>query len=463
MINTKKGYLVLIIVHLVIGVMLKFSGSLVAMVFPLVFILMFFDVIYHLDKNNRAGFYVLYLIGFEMIYRMAGAPFSWELGKYVSILLLITGLIISKRRYIAWHFVFLLLLLIPAVFLAENTDFGSLRSMILFNGSGPLSLVFAGLYFYKRPVYETDYFQQLRFAILPAFTIVAGLTVKASIADLEFTSLQSSAEAAGGFGPNQVSTILGWFILLVMLFKINARNITPYAWMDWLLLFYLVLRALITFSRGGVFGSVLALMGAIVVLYYSYGFFRVKVKRAFPYVILGIIFFAGIFLYANSLTNNYLLYRYQGKGTVEVLTGESTGDKSMLTGRDQLLKADFHTFLEYPLLGVGFGMGEARRSMYYGEKAASHTEYTRFLSEHGSLGLIFMLVGMVIIPFLFFFRAQHPVTRCFFIAFYLLSMFTMFHAAMRLALPGVIFGAAFMRILQDKSESLSTEKAPNAS
>ena len=35
-------------------------------------------------------------------------------------------------------------------------------------------------------------------------------------------------------------------------------------------------------------------------------------------------------------------------------------------------------------------------------------------------------------------------TRCFFVAFYLLSMFTMFHAAMRLALPGVVFGAAFM-------------------
>ncbi len=445
-INTKRGYLTLIIIHLAVGVMFKFSNSLVAMVFPVVFVIMFIDVIYSLDRNNRAGFYALYLMGFEMVYRMAGAPYSWELGKYVSIILLVTGLIMSKRKYIAWHFVFLLILLVPAFFLAESGYSGSLRSMILFNASGPLSLVFAGLYFYKRSFFEDEYFRQLRFAILPAFTMVAALTVKASIADLEFTSLQSSAEAAGGFGPNQVSTVLGWFILLAMLFKINGKIITPYAWMDWVLLFYLILRALLTFSRGGVLGSVLALMAAIAVLYFSFTTFRLKARKAFPYIILGIIFFAGIFIYANKLTNNFLLYRYQGKETVEVLTGQSMGDRSLLTGREQLLKADFNTFLKNPLLGVGFGMGQGHRSRAFGEAAASHTEYTRFLSEHGLLGLIFMLFGMIIIPIKFFYNTRHPVTRCFFIAFYFLSMFTMFHAAMRLALPGMVFGAAFMRV-----------------
>ena len=58
-----------------------------------------------------------------------------------------------------------------------------------------------------------------------------------------------------------------------------------------------------------------------------------------------------------------------------------------------------------------------------------------------------MLVGMIVLPLHFFFKEKDSLTRCFMVAFYLLSMFTMFHAAMRLALPGVIFGAAFMRIM----------------
>lgn len=452
-INTKSGYLLMIALHILMGVLLKFSPVVVALFFVLVFILMFIDVIYTLDRGNRAGFYALYLIGYEMVYRMAGAPYSWELGKYVAIIILIAGLIISKRKYIPWPFILMLLLLIPAFFLAQNKDPHQLRTMIMFNVSGPLSLVFAGLYFYQRPIFRSEYFHNLRFAILPAFTIIASLTLMAGISEMQFTSVQSNADAAGGFGPNQVSTSLGWFILLVMLFKINGKVITPYAWMDWVLLFYLFLRALITFSRGGVMGAALALIGAIFVLFFAYNEFREKAARAFPFILLGLAFFVGVFLYANSLTNNYLLYRYQGKDTQEILTGKKTSADSFLTGRDKLLMADFNTFLDHPVLGVGLGMGTSYRAKYYGSEIASHTEFTRFLAEHGLLGLIFMVVGMLILPIMFFNNVKDPVTRCFFIALYLLSMFTMFHAAMRLAMPGVLFGAAFMRIIPNKTET----------
>ena len=62
-----------------------------------------------------------------------------------------------------------------------------------------------------------------------------------------------------------------------------------------------------------------------------------------------------------------------------------------------------------------------------------------------SFGMIFMLVGLIYLPiFLLDPRLPDPM---FYACIYLLSMFTMFHAAMRLALPGVVFGAAFMRIV----------------
>ncbi|GAO28522.1 oligosaccharide repeat unit polymerase Wzy [Geofilum rubicundum JCM 15548] len=325
--------------------------------------------------------------------------------------------------------------------------------MIMFNITGPLSLVVAGLYFYKRGVPQDVYFHQMKWAFLPAFTIIAALSVVASLATVEFTSVQSSSGASGGFGPNQVSTVLGWFIMLALLYKINGEKITPFSWLDWVMLFYLVLRALLTFSRGGVMGSTLALLGSITVLYFAYPGFRRQLFKSMPYVTLSLAFFVGVFLFANHLTNNFLLYRYQGLSTTEALTGVRTGNSNILTGRDEIMKADFRAFLEHPGFGVGYGMAEKYRVRYYGSAAAAHTEFARLLSEHGILGLLFMLVGMLGLPLYFLLTEKHPLTRCFLVAFYLLSMFTMFHAAMRLALPGVLFGAAFMRFLPNKSEA----------
>ena len=213
------------------------------------------------------------------------------------------------------------------------------------------------------------------------------------------------------------------------------------------MLFYLVLRALLTFSRGGVMGSMLALLGAVAVLFFSSHGFRRQLRKSLPYIVLSLAFFVGVFIVANTITNNFLLYRYQGLNTTEALTGQKTGDKNILTGRDEIMKADFKIFLQYPGFGVGYGMGEQYRARYYGQFAAAHTEFARLMSEHGILGIIFMLVGMIVLPLHFFFKEKDSLTRCFMVAFYLLSMFTMFHAAMRLALPGVIFGAAFMRIM----------------
>jgi hypothetical protein len=445
--DNKKGYIVLILIHLLLGVMLKFAPIIVALAYPVMLFLFLIDILYHYDKGSRAGFYALYMVGYEMIYRMAGAPFSWELGKYSCIILLVFGLFVGPRRGIPWIFLFLLGLLIPAIFLTEHPNPERLNNMIMFNISGPLSLVAAGLYFYKRIVIREDYFRHLRWAFLPAFTIIAGLSVVANVSTLVFTSVQSSSAAAGGFGPNQVSTMLGWFILLVLLYRINGDKITPFNWLDWVMLFYLVLRALLTFSRGGVMGSMLALLGAVAVLFFNSHGFRRQLRKSLPYIVLSLAFFVGVFIVANSITKNFLLYRYQGLNTTEALTGQKTGDKNILTGRDEIMKADFKIFLQYPGFGVGYGMGEQYRARYYGQFAAAHTEFARLMSEHGILGIFFMLVGMIVLPLHFFFKEKDSLTRCFMVAFYLLSMFTMFHAAMRLALPGVIFGAAFMRIM----------------
>ena len=452
LINSKRGYIIIIGIHLLLGVAVKFSGTAVSAVYVALLASFIFDIFVTRDRGNRAGFYALYLMGMEVIYRMAGAPFSWELGKYACVIVLLFGVIAGRRNYISWTFIFLLILLLPSIFLSEHVNPERLRKMIMFNISGPVSLVCAGLYFYCRPIYESDYIKKLKFAFLPAFAICAALSVMANIAELEFKSLQSNAEASGGFGANQVSTVLGWFILLGLLLKVNKNKITPYEWLDWGMLFYLLLRALITFSRGGVMGAGLALIGSIAVLCLFNMAFRAQLVKMSPYILLGMAFLVGVFFIANNITGGMLLARYKGLSTKEMQAGVEKHSGSMLTGRGEIMKGDYHAFLEQPFWGIGLGMGERYRARFYGHAAAAHTEYARLLSEHGTFGILFMLIGMIFMPFRHFFKEKGLTARYFFVAFYLLSMFTMFHAAMRLALPGVLFGAAFMHIVPDEKE-----------
>ena len=452
LINSKRLYIIFIGIHLVLGVAVKFAASIVGLAYPLILALLVYDVFITRDRNSRAGFYAIYLMGLEMVYRMAGAPFSWELGKYASIIILLVGVLSGRRKYISWTFVLLLILIIPAMFFSEHHNPERVRKMIMFNISGPLSLVFSGFYFYSRPVYESDYIRQIRFSFLPAFTSCAALSVMANIAALEFTSLQSNSEASGGFGANQVSTVLGWFILLGLLLKFNKSKITPYEWLDWGVIFYLLLRALLTFSRGGVMGAVLALIGSVTVLFFLNAVFRKQLKKLAPYILLGLAFLVGVFFVANNITNGMLMLRYRGFSTSEMEAGAKNHSGSVLTGRGEIMRGDYHAFLEEPFWGVGLGMGEKFRAIYYGHAAAAHTEFARLLSEHGTFGILFMLIGMICLPISHFFKEKGLLARYFFVAFFLLSMFTMFHAAMRLALPGILFGAAFMHIVPDEEE-----------
>ncbi|MDG5799802.1 O-antigen ligase family protein [Marinilabiliaceae bacterium ANBcel2] len=451
LIYNRKLFILLIVLHFSMGLILKFIPSLVSGIYIAVFLLFALDIIINYDSKNRAGFYAMYIASLEIVYRMSGALFSWELGKYLVILLFITGLIMGKRKVVPWGFLLMLLLLLPALFFVQHSNPERIREMILFNVSGPLSLVFAGLYFYCREIDRDTFFYGLRLVFLPAFSLVSALTFLAAISTLEFSSLQSSYGASAGFGPNQVSTLLGWFLVLGLLFKIVGKKITPYEILDWVTLFVIFLRALLTFSRGGVVGALLAIVGAVVVLSISYPFYRKIFVRSMPWVFAALLFFAAAFVTANEITGNYLLYRYMGYTTSEVVTGIPEAERSFLTGRGDIMKGDFAAFKDKPLLGVGYGMGERYRSRYYWSGTA-HTEFARLLSENGIPGIVFMVTGMIVLPLLFFIRMKDPVTRCFFTAFFLLSMFTMFHAAMRLALPGVVFGAAFICINSFKKE-----------
>ncbi len=446
--NKQKNFF-LIVLHILLGIAGAKNKWIIGIFYVIIFLILALDVVQKRDKNSRAGFYALYLMGFEIIYRISGVTLAYEMGKYMCILMLILGTVVSTKKNNSSIYYFALFLLLPSILITDGPNASRIRKSIMFNISGPLSLVFSGLYFYKRRISVNAIFTGVRVAFLPAFSILLILSLKSSIGDMEFQSIQSNSDAAGGFGANQVSSALGWFIFLGLLVVLNKQTVTGIKKLDLPVIGFLLLRALLTFSRGGVLAAVLAIMASTGYLILRNPSFRRQIQKAMGYIVLGLFLIFGVLIYANSITNNYLLYRYQGKSTKEVTRGIETPGKDILTGRTALLEADIEAFKENPLFGVGYG-GSLRYHMRYGQALTAHTEFTRLLAENGIFGLLYMLVFFLIIPLGFFINVKNTRNIMFFIGFILISFFTMFHGAMRLSMAGVLYGAAFMILLTPK-------------
>ncbi|NPA35291.1 MAG: hypothetical protein GXO47_00410 [Chlorobi bacterium] len=443
----KNIQVTIILLHLVLGYVSVSGGFVTGLFYVGIFLYFIFDIIYTRDRGSRAGFYAMYIMGFEIVYRASGMALSAELGKYLSILILLTGLLAGKRKYIPYVFVFVLFLLMPSIFLTEAENLTWIRKLVMFNISGPLTLVFSGMYFYKRPVLKNYFNQGMKLAFYPALTLLVMLSLKAGLDSISFYSVKSSGMMSGGYAPNQVSTAIGWFFLLGLIELIRGNRLLLNIVFDITAITLLLIRGLLTMSRGGMLGAVMALLLAVAYALLIDSRLRVLMKKIFiPALFVGLILFSGIW-YANKLSNNYILYRYEGKSTREVLYGEKTKNKDYLTGRGEIMEGDIAAFKAYPILGVGYGMSSRWHALTLGKGAVAHTEFSRLLSENGSLGLLILLICYIFIPLRYFFTITlfRP-GQLHFIAFLVFSYATMFHAAMRLAIPGVLYGASFMII-----------------
>lgn len=451
-------YWVLIGVHLLLGAMMKFAPSLVSYYFVGIVALGLLLVVVTGDKDYTAGFFALYVIGFELMYRMTGSVLFYEMGKYSAIAILFVGILIRRGKGLHPIFLLLLGLLLPAIFLSSDPEPGRAREMVMFNMSGPLSLLFSAAYFYRKPITKELLLNMLRFAFLPAFTLVVGISLVASLDTLVFTSVQSNPDAAGGFAANQVSTIFGWFILIAVFFALQGFRLTPWRGVDYVMIALLFLRGLLTLSRGGILSMLVAILVGLGYLFFKSHTFRMQLNRMKPYILGSLVVLVITVVVANSLSNNFLLYRYQGKSTTEVLTGEAQGGKSYLSGRENIMLGDLKAFADYPMFGTGYGMAMMYHFREFGHAAAAHTEYSRLLAEQGLMGLLFILVAYLIMPIRHFFRYGNLLQRSWFLMFFLIAFFTMFHAAMRLAMPGVVMGFAYLVLMGEGPKPSVTKK-----
>ena len=435
-----QKFQILIFVHILIGV---FAGShSFILVFSLLLLLGLFHIILSKKNHNYTIYWCVYAMSLEVLFRMTGGAIFHEYVKYLCILFFVAGIFIRKliNRDSTNYIIYIFLLLISIIF-AQQDSFNAFRQEVSFNLSGPILLGFASIYLNKKVFSTNQILELLQIALLPIISILVYLFLyTTSVSEITFVS-GANFESTGGFGPNQVSTILGFGIFIFLVLLIYKKKITNFLIIDFLFFGFLIFRELLTFSRGGLITGIFA---AIIVI-----FFYLKSKPNFTINLIRIsfvtlVFGFSIFNYTSELTNEILTYRYQGKNTF----GDSKKDIS--SNRIFFANEEINIFLDNPFFGAGIGGSKFIRNEKSYHKGSTHNELTRLLSEHGLIG-VFLLIFLITTPLKQIYKSRKFTEFSFSLAFFFLWILTINHSAMRLAFPSIVYGLSLINVKRFKS------------
>jgi hypothetical protein len=376
--------------------------------------------------HSLRGFYVAaYMASADVFWRMTKATVPWEYCKYAVVLLV---LLIAVRRPVrvglAQWASFYFFLLLPSV-IETIQYFGitnTLRKELSFNLSGPFALAAIVFLCSGMEGELPDLGRLLGWMLMPivsAFSIAFYSTITAST--LIFRN-QANFATSGGYGPNQVSAVLGLGAFFCLLLALNTHG-RPLRIFLLGLGAVLLLQTLLTFSRGGAFNTVVA--SILLSLHYIR---RPRARR----MLLGTLIVGGALAF-------YLVLPRLNEWTSGSFSARFTNIDT--TGRKSLAEADLRLFEDNLLLGVGAGLSKYKRTNAFRQDIASHTEFTRLLAEHGLLGLgafgILLLIGYQA------YRLAPTVLAKGWVASLIgWSMAEMAHSAMRIAAISFVFGIA---------------------
>ena len=429
-------YLNLIILHVIIGVVifvLPFTSKIYGY---FIFLFGTYYVIKKQNKNNEALFAAAYVVGSEVFLRMTGGNPLYEISKYGVIFFVFIGMYFSGFSKGAVSYWLYLLLLVPGVVLSTFVlDFDTdIRTTIAFNISGPVCLGVASLYTFRRRISIGEMNSILLSMGLPIISCMVYLTFYTpNIRDV-ITSTQSSFETSGGYGPNQVATILG-LGMFIFFSRIILESRTKFmVAVNLFIALNIAYRGMVTFSRGGMITGFLMIILLVFFLYSKSGF-KGRVKLNYLIVLIAVAMIA-TWGYTSFQTGGLIDKRYANQDAAGRVK------ESKFTGREEIALSEIDLFLKNPIFGVGVGKGKEAREEFTGEQALSHDEITRMLAEHGSLGILALLILFFTPLFLYLENKFNMFLLCF-VTFWLL---TINHAAMRTAAPAFVYSLSLLNI-----------------
>lgn len=361
--------------------------------------------------------WVVYVTGAEVLWRMCRAPIPWETAKHAIWFVCLLTLLWGTGPSRAWFPTLYFALLIPGcvlTFTSLSLDEG--RQQVAFTCAGHLCLALCAVRFANLRLTPAAMTRLGIFLLGPILGMAFIVFFRLATTEVAFGS-GSTVAASGGYGPNQVSAVLGLGALLAVFLFVAEKRSRVLRWVFAVITLWLLGQAAITLSRTGIY-----LFGAGIM---SAAPFLVRWKGAgHRFLLVILVLGAGICAALPTLdafTDGKLSARLADKGS---------------TGRDEVAKLDLLVWQDNVLFGVGAGVSTYVRGAM-GDDHAAHTEYTRLLADHGLLGLAAMLV-LLAMAGLAFWRAPGPWERALITSFTVFSLLFMLVSAMRLVIPAIL-------------------------
>ena len=442
----------MIILHVIIG--------LIAVIFPLFIPILIIGVVFSYlfiysrnDENKlQTLLFISYISGLETIYRASGEFFlPYEISKYVQIVFVLLNLFIVRTRFNSFVGILLLILMLPSLILfpADNYKY------FVFNTLGLCSLAFLIAFTAYQKISFADFTRILKTFLYPCISFVTLITIKTpDFSDIEF-SLGANFETTGGFGANQVATLLGAAICFLIILTDQKRYLGNRLITIGFII-YFTLRALLSFSRGGVLGMVIALGLAFIL------FKKIKQKNLVRLALI-ILALTAVFVITNEMTDGLLLLRYQGETTGTLSGSKDKSIEGLSSGRSSYAEVDMAQFFNNIFLGVGPGNSQFLRYKYgLYDESAPHTEATRLLAENGIFGVLINII-LVVWPIYIVYKTKGMELRFIKSTLFIFAYATTFHSAMRTGLTPLFYGLASMNIVPDNffgDENITEKEEP---
>ena len=380
-----------------------------------------------------------YIAGSQILWRIGKAQIPWESAKYGICLLAVITLSRIRRPRWDWPAMAYLALLVPSTLLSFFEEpFEYARQQVSFNLSGPIALALTTWFAaYLRPT-RADV-QRLFLAIIaPAVSLGAvALAGAVKLDELSFSDA-SNFQTSAGYGPNQVSSVLGLGALLAALLALLVERGARERFVFGVIALVLGAQSALTFSRGGVFSA----LGALIV---ASPFLLKGSRNRVAATVVALLLVASVEVVVlprlNAVTGGALSTRFRDPNP---------------TGRVELVRQELQTFSENPVFGVGPAALDDREG---GGTVSVHTEFSRLLAQHGTFGL-FALLTMLLLAWRAVASQEGASGRAIAIALLAWSALTMTHAAMRLALVPFAYGIAAAGFFTARARTKPNETRP---
>jgi hypothetical protein len=334
----------------------------------------------------------------------------------------------------AWFFV----LLLPSTAITlTSLSMSQSRDQISFYLSGALSLFVCAWYFRDLPLTSAQIKRMILFFTAAVYAIFAlALTGTLNAPTESFLIGESSVVSSGGYGPNQVSSILGLGALLALIYLVILKPEPILRIFIFITLAVFLGQSALTLSRGGIY---LFSLGALAMLFFAFS----ERRSRFTVILIVLVF---------SITVYFSLPRLD-QFTAGGLTSRFMDTNT--TGRIELMQEELQIWYSNLFFGVGPGM-TPREVAYQGYQiqVASHNELTRILAEHGLFGLAAILI-LISIAVRNLRHANSPFRQGIVAALIVWSFATMIYTAIRFVAPAVMLGLSGAILLADQVEAVS--------